>query len=190
VASRNWRALFAAAGSSAILGIAAAIAFGARTWPLFLTSLFGRNGSLSLGAGIELIQRSIYGLAHWLGAGTWTAWAAHLSAAAAVALTMSAVWGRPIRYPLKASLLCVGSVTAPPYVLPYDLCILSMAAAFLVGYGLSNRFLPGGARRAGDLLGRLGAVAGGADRCDHLNRLSPADRSADHGASSHGRESR
>jgi hypothetical protein len=44
---------------------------------------------------------------------------------------------------LKASLLCVGSVTVSPYVLPYDLCILSIAAAFLVSDGLSNGFLSG-----------------------------------------------
>jgi hypothetical protein len=143
VASRNWRALFAAAGSSAILGVAAAIAFGFRTWPSFLTSLFGRNGSFSPGAGVELRLQSIYGLAHWLGAGTWEAWAAHLAAAGVAAAAVSAVWARPIRYPLKASLLCVGSVIVSPYVLPYDLCILSIAAAFLVSDGLSNGFLPG-----------------------------------------------
>jgi hypothetical protein len=143
LASRNWRALLGAAGSSAILGVAAAIAFGFRTWPLFLTSLFGRNGSFSPGAGVELRLQSIYGLAHWLGAGTWTAWAAHLVAAGVAASAVSAVWARPIRYPLKASLLCAGSVTVSPYVLPYDLCILSIAAAFLVSDGLSNGFLPG-----------------------------------------------
>src|SRR5262249_32670682 len=143
VASRNWRTLRSAVGSSAISGIAAAIIFGSQTWPLFLTSLFGRNGSLSPGAGVELRLQSIYGLAHWFGAGTWTAWAAHLVAAAVVASAVAAVWARPIRYPLKASLLCVGSVTVSPYVLPYDLCILSIAAAFLVSDGMSNGFLRG-----------------------------------------------
>jgi hypothetical protein len=44
---------------------------------------------------------------------------------------------------LKASLLCAGSVTVSPYVLPYDLCVLSIAAAFLVSDGLANGFLPG-----------------------------------------------
>jgi hypothetical protein len=143
LASRNWRALSSAAGSSAILGIAAAVAFGFRTWPSFLTSLLGRNASFSPGAGIELRQQSIYGLAHWLGAGTWTAWALHLAAAAVVAAAVWAVWVGPIRYPLKASLLSAGSVTVAPYVLPYDLCILSIAAAFFVKDGLSNGFLPG-----------------------------------------------
>jgi hypothetical protein len=143
VASRNWRALFGAAGSSAILGGAATLAFGLRTWPSFVTSLFGRNGSLSPGAGVELRLQSIYGMAHWLGAGTWTAWAAHLTAAAVVASAVAAVWAWPIRYRLKASLLCAGSVTVSPYVLPYDLSILSIAAAFLVSDGLANGFLPG-----------------------------------------------
>jgi hypothetical protein len=143
LASRNWRALLGAAGSSAILGGAAAIAFGVRTWPSFLLSLFGRNGSFSPGAGVELRLQSIYGVAHWLGAGTWTAWAAHLAAAGIAASAVWAAWARPIRSPLKASLLCAGSVIVSPYVLPYDLCILSIAAAFLVSDGLANGFLPG-----------------------------------------------
>jgi hypothetical protein len=34
-------------------------------------------------------------------------------------------------------------VTVSPYVLPYDLCILSIAVAFFVSDGLTHGFLPG-----------------------------------------------
>ncbi len=56
---------------------------------------------------------------------------------------VAAVWARPVRYPLKASLLCAGSATVSLYVLAYDLSILTIAAAFLVSDGLANGFLPG-----------------------------------------------
>jgi hypothetical protein len=44
---------------------------------------------------------------------------------------------------MKAAALSAGSVAVIPYVLPYDLCILSIAVAFLVSDGLARGFLPG-----------------------------------------------
>jgi alpha-1,2-mannosyltransferase len=44
---------------------------------------------------------------------------------------------------LKAACLCASSVIVTPYVLAYDLCILSIAASFLVSDNLSCRFLAG-----------------------------------------------
>jgi len=56
---------------------------------------------------------------------------------------MCVLWARPIAYSLKAAALCVGAVTVTPYMLPYDLCVLSIAAAFLVKDGLARGFLAG-----------------------------------------------
>jgi len=53
------------------------------------------------------------------------------------------VWAKPIPYSLKAAIVCVGAVMVSPYLLAYDLCILSIAVAFLVRDGLSRGFLPG-----------------------------------------------
>jgi hypothetical protein len=143
LASRNWRALASAAAASVFLGIAAGIAFGFRSWPAFIASLFDRPSGLSPDARVVLRLQSTYGLAHWLGAGAWTAWSAHIVPAVVVAMAVWAVWVRPIPYPLKASLLCVGAVTVTPYVLAYDLCILAIAIAFFVEDGMARGFLPG-----------------------------------------------
>jgi hypothetical protein len=43
----------------------------------------------------------------------------------------------------KAAILCIGSVMVTPYVFFYDLCILSIAVAFLVRDGMSRGFLLG-----------------------------------------------
>src|SRR5262249_23719772 len=143
LASRNWRALAGATTATVALGAIAAIAFGYRTWPLFLLSLPGRDAGLSPDKEIELWLESVYGLFHWAGAAARLAGMVHLSAAIAVALAVWVVWAKPIPYPLKAATLCIASLLVSPYALPYDLCILSIAAAFLITDGLTHGFLPG-----------------------------------------------
>jgi hypothetical protein len=105
--------------------------------------LIGRNSSLSPDSGVELNLQSIYGLLHWVGASTWISWTVHLTVAAVVATMVYAVWAKPIPYSLRAAILCIGSVTVSPYLLGYDLCILSIAVAFLVRDGMSRGFLAG-----------------------------------------------
>jgi hypothetical protein len=70
-------------------------------------------------------------------------WVGHLTVAAIVALIVWAVWAKPIPFPLKATILCIGSAMVPPHILFYDLCILTIAVAFLVRDGMSCGFLPG-----------------------------------------------
>jgi arabinofuranan 3-O-arabinosyltransferase len=143
VASRNWRALCSATATSLALGVGAACAFGYRGWPAFMSSLLGRNSSLSPDGGVELKLQSIYGLLHWAGASAWISWTVHLTVAVVVAAMVGALWAKPIPYSLKAAILSIGAVTVSPYLLAYDLCILSIAVAFLVRDGMSCGFLPG-----------------------------------------------
>jgi len=79
-----------------------------------------------------------------------------LAAASTAAVTICAIWTKPIPHPLKAAALCIGSVMVTPYVLGYDLCILSVAVAFLVKDALSRGFLPG--ERAGMLMCWAGLI--------------------------------
>jgi len=143
LASRNWRAISSAIATSVILGVAAAIAFGAQGWMSFFDTLRDRNASLSLDPGLELTLQSVYGLLHWAGAGTGMSWALHSTVVAIVALATCVVWARPIPYSLKAATLCIGSLAVTPYVQIYDLCVLSIAVAFLIKDGLLVGFLPG-----------------------------------------------
>jgi Glycosyltransferase family 87 len=143
LASRNWRALISATAASVILGAAAAVVFGYETWPSFIRSLLDRDAGLSPDAEVELSLQSVYALLHWAGASTRSSWSVHLTVAAIVTAIVCAVWAKPIPYPLKAAILCIASVTVTPYVLAYDLCILSIAVAFLVRDGMSRGFLPG-----------------------------------------------
>ncbi len=128
---------------SGVLATAAMLTFGDGTWPAFFASLVDRTSDLSPQAGIELVLESFYGLAHWAGAAAWLAWSIHLAVALNVWVVVTVVWGNRIAYPLKAATLCLGSLLTSPYLLPYDLCILPIAVAFLVQDGLSRGFLAG-----------------------------------------------
>lgn len=143
MASRNSRALASAAATSLAFGATAAFAFGGQTWSAFIASLLHLNSGFSPQAGIEILLDSVYGLVHWAGVDAQLAWALHLAVAAGVVAAVVVVWAKPVPYPLKAAMLCLGSLLVTPYVLRYDLCILSIAVAFLVRDGLSCGFLAG-----------------------------------------------
>ncbi len=143
LASRNWRALGSATATSIVLGLAAAFAFGSDGWPSFISTLFDRNAGLSPDQQVELRLQSVYSLIRWAGADVTIAWAVQVAVAVVVGLAVTVIWAKPISFPLKAALLCAGSVMVTPYVLAYDLCILSIAVAFVASEGLSVGFQPG-----------------------------------------------
>jgi hypothetical protein len=82
-------------------------------------------------------------LLRWTGARASVGWVGHVAAAVVVFLSVCAIWAKPVPHAVKAAALCIGSVMATPYVLPWDLCILAVAVAFLVKDGLQHGFLPG-----------------------------------------------
>ena len=143
VASRNWRALASATVATATFGIGAAFAFGFEGWASFFHTLLTRQSTLSPDSAVPLALHSVFGLLRWVGTSGPVSWGGHLIVAGMVALTVWLVWARPIPFPLKAAVLCIGSAMVPPYILFYDLCILTIAVAFLVRDGMSRGFLPG-----------------------------------------------
>jgi arabinofuranan 3-O-arabinosyltransferase len=142
LASRNWRVLASATAISVLLGVSAGIEFGYQGWQSFIDLLHSRNSTLSPD-GMELALQSFYGLFHWAGASVWLSWTVHLAVTIVVAIAVCVVWTKPISQSLKAAILCIGVVMVTPYLLQYDLCILSIAVAFLVKDGLARGFLPG-----------------------------------------------
>jgi arabinofuranan 3-O-arabinosyltransferase len=143
LASRNWRALASATLAAVILGIGAAFAFGSEGWVSFLHTLLNRQSTLSPDSAVPLALHSVFGLLRWVETSGRVSWGGHIIVAAIVALTVCVVWAKPIPFSLKAAVLCIGSAMVPPYILFYDLCILTIAVAFLVRDGVSRGFLPG-----------------------------------------------
>jgi Glycosyltransferase family 87 len=143
LASRNWRALGGAVATAVVLGLAAGTAFGYDGWVSFLDALTDRSSSLGPTAEAALRLHSIFGLIHWAGFSVTVAWGGQLLVSAALVMATCVLWAKPMPYNLRAAFLCVGSLLVSPYALFYDLCILTIAVAFLVKDGVSRGFLPG-----------------------------------------------
>jgi Glycosyltransferase family 87 len=142
-ASRNWRALASGVAMSLALAAAAAVVFGPETWVRFIHNLAGRDANLMIDAALQVRFQSVYGLLQGAGASPAVSWLVAGAVAAVAVIEVAVVWAVPIPHSLKAANLCVASLLASPYVLPWDLCILSIAAAFLLADGLARGFLPG-----------------------------------------------
>jgi arabinofuranan 3-O-arabinosyltransferase len=142
LASRNWRALASAAATSLLLAVGAALAFGYEGWLAFAGSLFNRTSGLSPDAEIYIRLESIYGVLHRAGASDKLAWLVQGGLTVILAVWLWIVWAKPVPLALKAAILCAAAVLATPYVLHYDLCVLSIAVAFFVIDGLARGFLP------------------------------------------------
>ena len=143
LASRNWRAFGWATAATVLFAALAAIFVGPGAWPAFLATLSGRSATLSPEPDVVLHLQSVYGLFQWIGFGAPVAWSAQVISALTVVVLVAIQWHKPTPYPLKAALLCAAALLASPYVLAYDLCVLTIAAAFLVKDGLHRGFLPG-----------------------------------------------
>ncbi len=145
IAARRWRVLAVAIPATVALACTAALAFGTPAWTGFFHEMANQTQSASLVPAHELPmqQQSLYGLASYLGAPTGLAEGAHAIAAALVAVAVVALWRRPVPFRLKAAALVLGSFAATPYLLFWDLALLTIPAALLISHGLERGFLPG-----------------------------------------------
>lgn len=143
VASRNWRALAAVVAATAILSVMAAISFGYQGWASFVDALTDRSSSLGPAPDIEMRLQSVFGVFHWAGTSSWISWVAQSAVSIVVALGIGMLWAKPFPYNLKAAALCAGLLLVTPYAVLYDLCILTIGAAFFVKHALMSGFVPG-----------------------------------------------
>jgi arabinofuranan 3-O-arabinosyltransferase len=134
--SGKWRVMASAITTSLALILTSIVVFGYQEWPKFIHTLVNRP---SLGMRLE----SVYGFLWSAGMSSPIAWAIHLTVAGIITAVVCWVWARPLPHTLKAAGLCSAAALATPYVHGHDLCILAIAAAFLVRDGLERGFLPG-----------------------------------------------
>lgn len=143
LASRNWRVLLSAGATSVIFAAAAAVAFGYHAWPSFVAALADRASSISKAPAEATPLVSVFGFLRSAGVSAHLSWTVQLAVTGIVAVTVCGLWARPIAHSLKAAALAIGAVLASPHAYGYDVCILTIAVAFLVKDGLANGFLRG-----------------------------------------------
>jgi Glycosyltransferase family 87 len=135
--SGKWRVVISAMATSVVLIVTSAIVFGYQGWLSFIRALVDRGPNLS--PRLE----SVYGLLWLAGVSPPIAWAIQLAVAGAVTAILCWIWARPLPHSLKAAALCSAAAMATPYVHGHDLCILAIAAAFLLKDSVERGFLPG-----------------------------------------------
>jgi hypothetical protein len=141
--SRKWRVVVSAVVTSAVLIVISAVVFGYQGWLSFIRVLADRGATLSPISPISMRLESVYGFFLLAGISPPIAWATQLVVTGAASVVVCWVWARPVPHSLKAAALCSAAAMATPYVHGHDLCILAIAAAFLVKDGLERGFLPG-----------------------------------------------
>jgi arabinofuranan 3-O-arabinosyltransferase len=132
-ASGQWRAIAGATLTVLLLALVTTGLFGIAVWPDFLASLHSFDArTLSPSANYVATLQTVFGFLIWAGCGPVIAWIGHLVLAVPTVALVCLVWRRPVPYALKAAALSAGALIVTPYLLAYDLVILTIPVAFLI----------------------------------------------------------
>jgi hypothetical protein len=141
LAGRRWNVIGAATVTVAALAAVSFVTLGNGVWHAFIDSMnFTQTVVLEQGGtGWEKIQSIFSAVRNW-GGNVATAYAVQSTLALLLGASLAWLWHSDAAFDLKAAALATGSLLATPYVLDYDLVVLSIAIVFLVRRGLRCGF--------------------------------------------------
>lgn len=140
----QWRVIAGAAVSTGLLVLASACAFGPQSWLDFAASMGAVDPrTLMPDANLRTTLQTVFGLFEWAGAPLPVAWAAQGAISLAATVLICLIWRQNLPYAVKAAALAAGTLLVTPYLLAYDLVVLSIAVAFLLREALASGFQPG-----------------------------------------------
>lgn len=142
LSGRHWRTFFMASITVIILVGMTLYFFGWESW-----IAFGNSQELTrtyvleqVATGWEKIQ-SAFSFSRSLGWSIRTSYLVQIAIALPTVIILSFLWFRGLDEPACAA-TATGTLLITPYVLDYDMAVLSISLAFLVSHGLKNGFLP------------------------------------------------
>ncbi len=138
-AARQWRALLAMAGTVALLALGSLAAFGAATWQAFFTHAVMARRTLTVGLVNNDGWASLYRAALQLG-GT-PAVAGALQAAMSLGVLAAMVLACRRRPAAITGVLPLAALAATPFLLVYDLTLLAIPMAWMLGEARQHGFL-------------------------------------------------
>jgi glycosyl transferase family 87 len=141
LAGQRWNTIGAAALTVAAIVALSFAMLGGDVWQAFLDSMkFTQTIVLEQGdTGWEKIQ-SIFSATRSWGVNVPTAYAIQGALALLLAGSIAWLWHSDAAFELKAAALAIASLLATPYVLDYDLVVLSVALAFFARHGFLRGF--------------------------------------------------
>jgi hypothetical protein len=142
VASREWRAFFAAAASAAGLLLLSWVLLGSDTFAALAASR-GLMGQMIDGTdGLFLLRMSTVFAAVTVVAGPLAGWVAQAASSLVMVAVVWFTWSRPGEVFGKAAVLAIATVLATPYLFVYDLPLLIVPVCWLAAEGISGGFRP------------------------------------------------
>ena len=145
----RWRCFMAAAATVAILAAAATLAFGTDVWPAFIAATAVARHNWLEPANPQYLQllTTIYGAVRLHGGSLALAYGMQaLASAAAALLLLRALWRRtPAARSGKAEMAAIVACVpfCSPFMLEYDLVILAVPMAWLLGEAMRDGFRRG-----------------------------------------------
>lgn len=140
--SRRWRVIAAAATTLAVLALASLALFGRPTWSAFLAALpAARNALIHKEVGAAKMT-SVFAALQLLHAGNGLATVAQVASGAFAAFTLARAWASGIEVRAAGALLVTATLLTTPFLLTYDLVLLSLPIAWLANEGLREGFRP------------------------------------------------
>lgn len=140
VLTGQWRTIFAACLTAALLAGASALLFGGEVWAGWLAASVRAEGAMAAGAVGYAKMMSPFAALRLLGAPTPAAYAVQVAASLAVAGALAlAAWKEGWSDGL-AALSLAGAPLVTPFVLDYDMVLLAFPLLWLTGEGLRRGF--------------------------------------------------
>ena len=140
--ARRWTALIFATATAAAFSVASLAAFGLSTWTGFLAEApFARSVLENNLVGDEKMQ-SVFAAVRLLHGPVALAWGAQIATALCVVGVLWRLERRAFRSPAEAAAIVCGGLLASPFLLDYDLTMLGIPLAWLLGEGRREGFLP------------------------------------------------
>jgi alpha-1,2-mannosyltransferase len=142
LSGKYWLSMVSAAATIVVMVVLSWLLLGGETWHAFLQSLPLTQGVLEQGMIGWPKMQSVFGAVRMLGGSVHLAYQIQMAVAVLVTLAVIWIWRQRVEFPLKASALALSTLVVSPYVLDYDLVILALPMAWMVGAGLREGILP------------------------------------------------
>ena len=140
--TRRWQVFAVAAVVSVILAGLSYMLFGAETWTAFFASTELSSRVLNEGLVPYHKFQSLFAGLRAMGASLPLAYTLHSMLALAAAAVAAWAWTRPSDLRLKFAVLAVATLLITPFVLDYDLMILTVAITCIGTFGMEHGFRP------------------------------------------------
>jgi arabinofuranan 3-O-arabinosyltransferase len=163
IISGNWRVFWSATVTAVVIAALTRLAFGADIWQAYVHAIptigaadLGQGDRNRLMAGGTIAWCDIqtwFSVARYLGALDPVPWIVYAVTATISVLAICWLWRQPVSAHVKAAAVSVGVFLAMPYVMSYDMVVLTVAIAFMLRENLASGF------RRGDIEVYVAALA-------------------------------